>query len=219
MPVDTKEIIEKYKRLHIDELLDLAAAPADLREDVLPFLQQELSQRGRTTEAQTIADWIANGGHKQIKEVQQNYTDTAEWVKEAKRRAENDEALEDIVKEAAERGEETLAELKKKGWYQEAYIDYIKELRSKELTDEQIDEKLGIGFSLADADKYRKRLKRNGTIAIFAGIVALIRGLIGFEDAKKYGSDDVAEMINISFLLIGLALSALSIVSFIKSKE
>lgn len=219
MPIDTKEIIEKYKRLHVDELVELAAAPAELRDDVLPFLQQELIQRGRTTEANIIADWIANGGNKELKEARYNDLDTGEWIKDAKRRANNDEPLSDIVKEAAARSEETLTELKKQGWYQEAYVDYIKELRKEKLTDEQIDEKLGIAFSLADAARYRKRLQRNGFIAIIAGIIAMGRALIGYEETKKYGGDDVAEMINIVFLLIGLTLSAISIVSFVKSKD
>jgi hypothetical protein len=217
MPVDTKEIIEKYKRLHIDELVELAASPGELRDDVLPFLHQELIQRGRTTEAQAIADWITNGGNKEVKEAQ--YDGTAEWVKEAKRRANDEEPLSDIVKEAAARSEETLTELKKQGWYQEAYVDYIKELRNDGLTDEQINEKLGIGFSLEDANKYRRRLRRNGTIAIIAGVIALIRGVTGYEETKKYGGDDVAQMINIVFLLIGLTMSAISIVAFIKSKD
>lgn len=222
MPVDTKEIIEKYKRLHVDELVELASFPGELREDALPFLQQELINRGRTTEAQAIADWIANGGAAQInanEEAREKYADTAEWIKEAKRRANDDEPLEDIVKEAVERGEETLTELKKQGWYQDAYVNHIKELRQEGFTDEQIDEKLGISFSLAEAGKHRRRLRRNGIIVIIAGIISIVKGTVGYEETKKYGGDDLSQMINIISLVLGLIMFTLGIVVLIKSKK
>ncbi|HEX2627356.1 MAG TPA: hypothetical protein VHM26_00035 [Chitinophagaceae bacterium] len=220
MPVDTKEIIEKYKKLHVDELVQLSAAPAELREDVLPFLQQELIQRGRTTEAQALADWIAFGGDKQEQEELQVNMNIDQWIKEAKRRAENEEAsLEEIVKEADEHGGGTLDELKKQGWYQEAYVDYIKDLRSRGLTDEQINEKMGIAFSLADADKHHKNLKRNGAITIIAGIAGVGRGLIRYEETKKYGGGDTSQILNTFFIVLGVVLIVLGIAMLVKSSR
>jgi hypothetical protein len=225
MPVDSKDIIEKYKRLHIDELLKLAAAPGDLREDVIPLLQQELVARGRTSEAESLGQSLAYAQNPSIQTdgdeqpLPQYYETTDVWLQKTKTRFENGLPLEHIYAEAKDRGKDAIALLKKEEWYVEASLANINELREHGLSDEEIDQKLNGSFSTADITVMRKKYLRNGIIALLLGFFFVARGLMRYETAQKWSEGEWAKLSAFIYLGLGGALIVVSIVALSKSSR
>jgi hypothetical protein len=215
MPVDTKTIIEKYKGLRDHELVDLSKNPAELREDVIPILQQELISRGYTTEAQSITDWQnAVAADPQFgltdEQVQVNSSD---WVKEARKRVIQDETLETILNEAHQHGNDTLEMLKSQDWFQEQLFDHVKELRKQGNEDYDIDQHLQEHHtSFAEAISYRGKLRRRAGWLLVPAFTSLAIGLLRVE--ANHGGMGIYPTV---ILLCGSALLLLSLVSFMKS--
>jgi hypothetical protein len=168
-------IIDNYKRLPTDELIEIAKNPEQLELEIIPHLQSELFNRNRKEEALLLSEYLIKRP-KSVAEL--NKEELSEMIKE---RVDSGESLESIKLDLKDKGVDLFDILQVQNKLQDKALDYLTSLKEEGVDETEIDEKLKSRFSLDEneADILKRQLKAKGKQNLVIGYtLVIIMGLL-----------------------------------------
>jgi hypothetical protein len=170
-------IIENYKRLPTEELIEIAKSPEQLELEIIPHLQSELFNRNKKEEALLLSEYLIKRP-KSVAEL--NKEELTEMIKE---RVDSGELLESIKLDLKDKGVDLFNLLQVQNQLQGKALDYLTSLKEEGMDEAEIDEKLKSRFSLNEneADVLKRQLRAKGkqnlvigyTLVIIMGILSI----------------------------------------------
>jgi hypothetical protein len=163
-------IIEKYKALRTEELIELARNPHQLELGVIPHLQAELFNRNKKEEAILLSEFLVKRP-RAVAELPRE--ELAQMIKE---RVDSGELLESIKLDLKDKGVDLFDILHVQNKMQDKAIGYLTSLKDEGMNDEEIDEKMKSNFSLTpdETDILKRELKVKGKQNLIIGYTLVI---------------------------------------------
>ena len=185
-------IIEKYKHLTTEELIDLAKKPGELEREIIPHLQSELLNRDKKEAALSLSNYLIN---LPVVPVSLKGLTKAELFELIKLRIDSGENIEGIKLDLQDNGYNMLDILNADEELKNQSLNYLTSLKSEGLSEEEIDKKMKATFSVTENESeiLKKQLKLKGKQNITIGysilFVTILVGLlaVGVGGRVSYG--------------------------------
>ena len=168
-------IIDNYKRLRTEELIQIAKSPEQLQVEIIPHLQAELFNRNKKEEAILLSEYLVKRP-KPLSELSKK--ELTEMIKE---RVDSGESLESIKLDLKDNGVDMFDLLETHNQVQGKVFDYLTSLKEDGLNETEIDEKLKSRFSLDEneADVLKRQLRAKGKQNLIIGYsLVIIMGIL-----------------------------------------
>ena len=176
--MDIEKIKETYTNCSTEKLIYLLPDIGGMNPEVLPYLQEELNNRGKTEEAGLIADFIDGA------ELKPNVLTPEEVYKIVENRLKNGESIDTIKFDLKHQGVDILKMAQEEQQKEDSIFDLMTLLKDEGKTYKEIEkelaEKLGINDeeTIVLNEKLAKKGKRNVTIGYILILIALTYGLV-----------------------------------------
>lgn len=181
-------IIEKYKHMSTDELVDLAKNPGELERSVIPHLQSELLSRDKKEAALSLSNFLIA---LPTAPVNLKGLTKAELFELIKLRIDSGENIEGIKLDLLDNGYNMLDIMNDDQELKNQSLEYLTSLKTEGLSEEQIDEKMKNTFSITENETeiLKQQLKLKGKQNLIIGYSMLfIIGLLGLSSLSMGGS-------------------------------
>jgi hypothetical protein len=163
-------IIENYKRMRTEELVQIARDPSDLELEIIPHLQAELLNRDKREEALRLSEFLIKrpGPQKELTK-----KELAESVKE---RIDSGEPLESIKLDLKDRGIDFFEVMNQENKLKDKTFEYLTSLKEEGLDETEIDQKLKATFGIdeSEADILKRELRNKGKQNLIIGYFLVI---------------------------------------------
>lgn len=168
-------IVENYKRLSTEALVEIASDPAALELEIIPHLQSELFNRNRKEEALALSEYLVRRP-KALKDFSKS--EIREKIRE---RIDSGEPAESIKLDLKDSGVDLFEVLNDESQLKDKTLEYLTNLKEEGLEDTQIEEKMKTAFGVTETevDILKKELKQRGMQNLVIGYsLVIIMGLL-----------------------------------------
>jgi hypothetical protein len=200
-------IINTYKRLSVDELIELASKPVHLRDEVVPLLVNELQARKLDDHATELLNAVQQLKTPGAIQDSTNFTSVNLEVEERMR---NGESIESIKSDLQERGIDIFELLSQEKIENENFFEKLTVLKQAGSSDSELQQYVmeKEGMSEPDAQLKMDELKAKGRKNRLWGWIFVVTGVLLFLVALLAASMGMRPIFGVlPFVLLGLGIT------------